>query len=64
MLNWQDLVAEARRVRKAEKLSQRDLAALAGVTQPTVVKFEKGDTGLRVNSALAILAALGLAEGM
>lgn len=62
MLNWQDLVAEAKRVRKAEKLSQRDLAALAGVTQPTVVKFEKGDTGLRVNSALAILAALGLAE--
>lgn len=61
-LNWQELVAEARRVRKAEKLSQRDLAALAGVTQPTVVKFEKGDTGLRVNSALAILAALGLAE--
>lgn len=62
MLNWQDLVAEAKRVRKAEKLSQRDLAALAGVTQPTVVKFEKGNTGLRVNSALAILAALGLAE--
>lgn len=62
MLDWQDLVAEAVRIRKQEKLSQRDLAALAGITQPTVVKFEKGDTGIRVRSALAILAALGLAR--
>lgn len=62
MLDWKTLVAEAVRIRKEERLSQRDLAALAGVTQPTVVKFEKGDTGLRVQSAIAILAALGLAK--
>ncbi len=62
MLNWKRLVDEAVAVRKQERLSQRDLAALAGVTQPTVVKFEKGSTSLRVDSALAILRALSLAE--
>lgn len=62
MLNWKRLVDEAIAVRKQERLSQRDLAALAGVTQPTVVKFEKASTSLRVDSALAILRALSLAE--
>ncbi len=61
MLNWERLVREAVTVRKQERLSQRDLAALAGVTQPTVVKFEKGSTSIRVDSALAILRALSLA---
>lgn len=61
-LNWKNLVVEAVRIRKHEKLTQRQLAALAGVTQPTVVKFEKGSTTMRVESALSILAALGLAE--
>ena len=62
MLSWAQLVREAVTVRKQEHLSQRDLAALAGVTQPTVVKFEKGSTSIRVDSALAILRALSLAE--
>ena len=62
MLNWQALVARALEVRREEGLTQRELAALAGVTQPTVVKFEKGSTSIRVDSALAILQALGLAE--
>ena len=62
MLNWERLVREAVTVRKQERLSQRDLAALAGVTQPTVVKFEKGSTSILVDSALAILRALSLAE--
>ncbi len=62
MLDWGRLVREAVTVRKQERLSQRDLAALAGVTQPTVVKFEKGSTSIRVDSALAILRALSLAE--
>ena len=62
MLNWRVLVERALEVRREEGLSQRELAALAGVTQPTVVKFEKGSTSIRVDSALAILHALGLAE--
>lgn len=62
MLNWERLVSEARAVRREERLSQRDLAALANVSQPTVVKFEKALTSIRVDSALAILKALGMAE--
>jgi transcriptional regulator with XRE-family HTH domain len=62
MLNWQQLVHEAIRVRKQESLTQRDLAALAGVSQPTIWKFEKGTTSIRLKSALAILGALGLTE--
>ena len=61
MLIWRSVVEEAIKVRKDEGLTQRDLAALAGVTQPTIVKFEKGSTMIRVESALAILGALGLA---
>lgn len=61
-LNWKDLVTQAVRIRKQEKLTQRQLAALAGVTQPTIVKFEKGSTTMRIESALSILAALGLAK--
>lgn len=61
-LSWKDLVTQAVRIRKQEKLTQRQLAALAGVTQPTIVKFEKGSTTMRIESALSILAALGLAE--
>ena len=62
VLNWRSLVARALEVRREEGLTQRELAALAGVTQPTVVKFEKGSTSIRVDSVLAILHALGLAE--
>ena len=61
ILIWRSVVEEAIKVRKDEGLTQRDLAALAGVTQPTIVKFEKGSTMIRVESALAILGALGLA---
>ena len=49
MLNWERLVREAVAVRKRERLSQRDLAALAGITQPTVVKFEKRSTSSRTS---------------
>ena len=60
IINWPALVAEAIRRRKAEGLSQRDLAALAGVSLPTVVKFEKASGEIIVAKALAILAVLGL----
>jgi transcriptional regulator with XRE-family HTH domain len=60
-LDWAAVVRRARERRVAEGLSQRDLAALAGVSVPTVVKLEKGDTSIRLDVALAILATLGLA---
>ncbi|MCH7944378.1 MAG: helix-turn-helix transcriptional regulator [Proteobacteria bacterium] len=62
MLDWEKLVGEAIAVRRDERLSQRDLAALANVSHPTVAKFEKALTSIRADSALAILVALGLAE--
>jgi transcriptional regulator with XRE-family HTH domain len=61
-LNWPAIVEEAIRRRKSEKLSQRALAAIAGVTHPTIVKFEKGDTTITLKTALAVLNALGLVE--
>ena len=61
VLDWDKLVDQAIAIRKEEKLSQRRVAALAGVTAPTVVKFEQRSTSIRVESALAILTALGLA---
>ncbi|MGJ3263750.1 MAG: helix-turn-helix domain-containing protein [Salinarimonas sp.] len=60
-LDWPALVEEAVRRRRQEGLTQRDLAALAGVSAPTVVAFEKGQTSLRLDSALAILRVVGLA---
>ena len=61
-LNWPAIVQEALRRRQAEKLSQRALAAIAGVSHPTVVKFEKGDITIKLRSAFAILDALGMIE--
>ena len=61
MLDWDELVDQAIAIRKEEKISQREIAALAGVTAPTVIKFEQKRTTIRVESALAILTVLGLA---
>lgn len=60
LLNWPSLVDDAIRQRKAAGLTQRTLAALAGVSVPTVNAFEKGSTKLRLDGVVAILSALGL----
>ena len=62
MLNWDALVEEAISVRKEEQLTQKALAAISGVTAPTVIKFESGSTSIKVDSVIAILGALGLAN--
>lgn len=59
-INWNDVVAEARRRRTSEGLSQRALADLAGVSLPTVNSFEQGKVGLQFESVIAILEALGM----
>lgn len=61
ILDWQKIVDEAVARRKTEGLTQRTLAALAGVSLPTLVKFEKGVTDIKLTGVLAILKALGLA---
>jgi transcriptional regulator with XRE-family HTH domain len=61
-LDWPALVAEALRRRKAEKLTQRQHAALAGVSVPTIVSFDRGELTLSLAKALDILRVVGLAE--
>ena len=60
-LDWQELVEEAIRRRKQQKLTQKQLAVLAGVSGPTVNSFEQQRTSITLASALKILKVLGLA---
>lgn len=59
-INWRAVVDEAVRRRKKEGLTQAGLAALAGVSRPTVVSFEQGEINLRFERVTAILDAVGL----
>jgi transcriptional regulator with XRE-family HTH domain len=61
-LNWRALVAEARRRRKAERLTQRQHAALASVSIPTIVAFDRGEHTLSLGKAFDILRVVGLIE--
>jgi transcriptional regulator with XRE-family HTH domain len=60
LLNWKSLVAEAIRRRKAEKLTQREHAALAAVSIPTIVAFDRGEETLSLGKAFDILRVVGL----
>ena len=59
-LNWPALVNEAIKRRKEQKLSQQQLAILAGVSKPTLSSFEQGFHNITLASALKILKILGL----
>ena len=59
-LNWNALVAEAIRRRKEQRLTQKQLAVLVGLSTPTVNGFEQGKLTLTLESALKILKSLGL----
>ena len=61
-LNWKLLVKEAIRRRKERRISQRRLAAIADVSQPTVSRFEQQKDGIQLSSAIKILDVLGLVE--
>ena len=61
-LNWTALVAETIRRRKAEKLTQREHAALASVSIPTIVGFDRGERTLTLAKAFDILRVVGLVE--
>jgi len=49
-----------RRARKAQKLSQKDVADRAGLRQETISLIESGNSSARIETLLAILAVLGL----
>ena len=59
-LDWRSLVSETLRRRKAEKLTQKEHAALAGVSIPTIAAFERGETTLSLAKAFDILRVVGL----
>ncbi len=61
-LNWQDLVDEALRRRKQERLTQREHAALANVSIPTMSAFERAETTLTLAKAFDILRVVGLVD--
>jgi transcriptional regulator with XRE-family HTH domain len=61
-LNWPQLVAEAMRRRKAEKLTQKEHAALASVSVPTIIAFDRGERTLSLGKAMDILRVVGLIE--
>lgn len=61
-LNWPALVNEAKRRRKAERLTQKEHAALAGVSIPTMIAFERGEETLTLRKAFDILRVVGLVQ--
>jgi len=61
-LNWALLVEEAMRRRRGLKLTQKQLAALAKVSTPTVSRFEQNDENIQLSSILAILGVLGMTD--
>jgi transcriptional regulator with XRE-family HTH domain len=59
-LHWPNVVEEAIKRRKAQRLTQKQLAVLAGVSGPTVNRFEQRNGNITLKSAFAILKTLGL----
>lgn len=59
-LDWQALVEEAVRRRKAERMTQREHAALASVSIPTMIAFDRGERTLSLAKAFDILRVVGL----
>ncbi|MCH9844495.1 MAG: helix-turn-helix domain-containing protein [Alphaproteobacteria bacterium] len=61
-LNWQALVREAVNRRKTLGLTQKQLAVLADVSLPTLIRFEQGKSSITLENSFKILRMLGLLE--
>lgn len=62
-INWSSIVEEAIYRRKKEKLSQEGLADIAGLSTPTINRFEssrKRISDIQLKSIIKILKALGM----
>jgi transcriptional regulator with XRE-family HTH domain len=59
-IDWAEIVKKARRRSKSQGLTMRGLAAVANVSLPTVLRFEKNQRDIQLSSVLATLNALGL----
>jgi len=58
--DWPALVDEALNRRREEGLTQREHAALAGVSIPTLIAFDRKQTRLSLHKAMDILRVVGL----
>jgi transcriptional regulator with XRE-family HTH domain len=61
-LNWEVIVAEARKRRKKRGLTQQHLAALAKVGRSTLNRFEKQNGDITLSSVLRILSVLDMLD--
>ena len=61
-LNWKSLVDETLQRRKLEKMTQREHAALANVSVPTIAAFDRGETTLSLAKAFDILRVVRLLD--
>ena len=58
--NAGDLGRVVRKARKAQKLSQNDLAGMAGTGRRFIVDLEKGKETAQLGKVLRVLATLGV----
>ena len=58
--NTEDLGRVVREARKAQKLSQDDLAGMAGTGRRFIVDLEKGKETVQFGKVLRVLATLGV----
>jgi transcriptional regulator with XRE-family HTH domain len=61
-INWPAIVEEAKQRRKGQKLTQRRLGELAGVSTPTVSRFERGERDIQLSTVTSILGVLGMLD--
>ena len=59
-INWQAIVEESKQRRKEQNITQEKLAKLAGVSTPTISRFESGEKNIEMSSVLNILQVLGM----
>lgn len=59
-LNWPETVKETIIRRKEAGLNQKTHAALAGVSIPTMISFERAETTISMDKVLAILEVVGM----
>ena len=59
-VNWNAIVSETIKRRRCEKLTRAKHAALAQVSIPTMIAFERGELSVSLQKAFAILEVVGL----
>ncbi len=59
-INWSAIVEEAKQRRKVQRLTQSRLATMAGISTPTISRFESGEKDIQLSTVISILTVLGM----